>query len=207
MSLQQACQAVKAVLKAAEPRRGGSTGYTAYHVVQALRLLSQEPPVGRPRLQRELGIGEAAAKTLLSRLERLGLAEKVPGGRGHRASQAGIQYHAVLSRLIRFHRLRASPLGDSYALVTGVPEPVRDLVGVYHVRDYLVAEECRVSIIGGVEAGVPHYPGIPGGEAETLTAWDPGVERGVVVIVPRECLGKAYTGLLRLIMREYCGDT
>lgn len=207
MSHQQVCHSVRAVLTAAESRKGGSVGYTPYHVYRALHLLAKEPPLGRPRLQRELGIGEAAAKTLLSRLESLGLAVKAPGGRGHTATGKGGLYHRLLTDAIRYYRVRATPFGDAVAIVSPIPEPVRDLVGVYHVRDYLVAEECRTCIIGGVVGGVPQYPGVPEDERSGLDAWDPGVQEGLIVIVPSECLEKAYTGVARLIDREYCGDT
>jgi len=207
LNQQQACQSVKAVLTAAESKKGGSVGYTAYHVYRALQLLSGDSPVGRPRLQKELGIGEAAAKTLLSRLESLGLAEKAPGGKGHTATGKGREYYRLLSDSVRYYRVRATPLGDAYALVSPIPDPVRDLVEVYHVRDYLVAENCRVCIVGGVVNGVPQYPGVPEEERGSLSAWDPGVPRGLILVVPPDCFEKAYTGLLRLISEEYCGDT
>lgn len=194
-------------MNAAEARRGGSVGYSAYHVIEALRALSSGVPLGRPRLQSTLGIGEAAVKTLLSRLEELGLAEKVPQGRGHTATPSGANHYKAVSSALTYYRLRATPIGEAAAIASPILDPAVDLVGVYKVRDYLVAENCKVSIVGGVVDGVPHYPGVPEEERCSLTAWDPGIQRGLIVIVPLDCLKKAYTGLLKLIDKEYCGDT
>ncbi len=203
-SQREACQAVEAVLRAAESSRGGSVGYTPYHVYTALKLLSERDPLGRPRLQRLLGLGEAPVKTLLQRLEALGLAAKAGKGRGHTTTERGRRLYRRVEEVVRLYRVRATPLGEAIVIVTPLLEPVRDLVGVYRVRDYLVAENCRLCIIGGVDNGIPQYPGLPEEEAGELRGLDPGVTRGVIVVVPRECVEKAFTGVLRLVSAEYC---
>ncbi len=205
-SRSQACEALEAVLAAAEPRRGGAVGYTAYHVARALEALHGGPH-GRPRLVRLLGIGEAGAKTLLSRLQARGLVERAGGGRGYVLTTRGEAVLRALRGTVTVYRPRLDVLEEPAAIVSPLVEPPRDLTGVYSVRDYLVAMGCRTCLVGGVEAGVPRYPGVPQPIHGVLEAWDPGVPRGLVVIVPSRCLPRAYHAVLRLVADRACGVT
>jgi len=189
------------MLEAAEPHRGGLINYTAYHAYRLLEALHRGP-LGRPRIVRLLGLGEASAKTLLSRMRQLGLVERDPAGRGYTLTRAGREALGSLSRLVRIYKPRLGVFEDTTAIVVaGVPAP-RTLVDVYRVRDLLVMEGCREALIGGVEAGQPRYPGVPEELARFLEAWDPGVDQGLVIIAPGRCTPAAYTAALRLALEE-----
>ncbi len=202
LSLQRACQAVRAVLKAAEGVRGGSPAFNAYHIYRTLAILEKGGPVGRPTLARELGLGESPVKTLLQRLEDLGLAIKT--GRGHVLSDDGWRIIRSLRDVIIMGKAPRSPLGDSMFIASPLVRSPKNLVDVYNIRDYIVGEECRTTLIGGIESGVPHYPGAPIEAIENLRDWAPGIDEGVIVIVPEACIDKAFTGLVKLIRKEYC---
>ncbi len=201
-SQQQACQAVRAVLEAARPARGGAVGFTAYHAYRALEAIARNQPVGRPTLTRILGLGEAPVKTLLQRLCNQGLVEKTP--RGHRLTREGWGTLRALGEAVVMGDPPETPLGPSKYLATSLLDPPRSLVDVYRVRDYLVMENCRKALIGGVEDGSVFFPGTPGEVVAHLTEWSPSIERGLLLIVPEECTARAYTGLLRLIEARLC---
>jgi len=195
------CAAAEKILAAAEAHRGGLLNYTAYHAFRLLEALSRGP-LGRPRIVRLLGLGEASVKTLLSRMRQLGLVDRDPAGRGYILTRAGREALGSLSELIRIYKPRLGVFEDTTAIVVaGVPAP-RTLVDVYRVRDVLVMEGCREALIGGVEAGQPHYPGVPEELARFLEAWDPGVDKGLVIIAPGHCIPAAYTAALRIALGE-----
>ena len=198
----QACQAVKAVLEIAEEERGGTPKYNSFHVYKTLEILARGSPRGRPTLVRELSLGEAPVKTLLQRLEEKGLAVKT--SRGHTLTNTGWGTLRNIRELVVIADPPASPLEDPKALASPLVKPPKSLVEVYNIRDYIVREMCRISLIGGVESGVPHYPGAPEDVISQVTGWTPGIEDGVIIIVPGKCIDKAFTGLLKLILEEYC---
>ncbi len=209
------CGELGELARAAEPGPGGSAGYTLYHVLAALREAS-ERPVGRPYLERALGLSEASARSLIRRLRSMGLLE--PAGKaGHRATERG-------SRLASLHTLvletRAAgipgiPWRPVAVLATLAIDPPRSLVDVYRVRDYLVGEGCRETVIGGVESGSLRLPGIPEDQSQLrLELWriveeqlqrpqgSPGL---LLVVVPEHCRAQAYTALLKALL-DLCRD-
>lgn len=58
---------------------GPSTSFTVFHIFYALELMSQKP-LGRNRLAKELGVGDGAVRTIISRLRSADLIEASKGG-------------------------------------------------------------------------------------------------------------------------------
>ncbi len=207
------CEEVRLAREAAEPGPGGAAGYTIYHVVAVLAEASRGP-IGRPSIEKALGLGEASARTIIRRLRGLGLLR--PAGRsGHEATELGRRV-AQLLRLVRVETVpRPSPglplnRPVAVAYTTLVPPP-KDLTGVYMARDYLVFESCRTSIIGGVRGGRFHFPGLPGeleGAAASTVASVLGppdeLDEGLVVIVPGDCADKAFSAIVKMVA-DTCG--
>jgi len=200
-----ACRAIETILRAAEKHRGGLLNYTAYHAYKLLRELARGP-LGRPRIVKTVGVGEASAKTLIARMKSMGLVERDPGGRGYRLTVEGARVEGSLSRLLHVYKPPLGLFDDTTAIVVeGVPAP-GSLVDVYRVRDLLVMEGCREALIGGVRGGEARYPGVPEELSRFLEAWDPGVQDGLVIIVPGRCTPAAFTAALRLAL-DSCQGT
>ena len=70
-------QFVEGIAKQASP--GPSTTFKTSHIFYALAILSEEP-VGRNRLAKQLGVGEGAVRTIVSRLKQAGLIETAKEG-------------------------------------------------------------------------------------------------------------------------------
>lgn len=208
------CEEARLAREAAEPGRGGAAGYTIYHVVAVLAGAARSP-VGRPAIERSLGLGEASARTLLRRLRVLGLLK--PAGRsGHEATELGRRVAGLLG-VIRVARLPRSPEGLSLGgpiavLYTCLLSPPKGLTDVYRVRDYLVVESCKTSIVGGVAGGRVFFPGLPPDleEAAAAAAGALGhaddLGEGLIVIAPDSCADKAFSAMVKMI-DDACGNT
>ncbi len=101
------CILLKSLLEMARPRKGGTPTFTAYHAARALGLLEGER-MGRQRLARLLGLGEASTRTLLEIMSELGLVEKA--GRGFQTTGRGRELAATLSRVLKVHTGTANPI-------------------------------------------------------------------------------------------------
>jgi predicted transcriptional regulator len=64
---------------ASEKAPGPSTTFSMFHIYYALELLS-EKPIGRNRLAKELGVGEGAIRTIVSRLKEADLISTAKAG-------------------------------------------------------------------------------------------------------------------------------
>ncbi|MCE4624702.1 MAG: BlaI/MecI/CopY family transcriptional regulator [Desulfurococcales archaeon] len=202
-SPEQACRAARLISEAMRPERGGSPSYRAYHVIEALRLASRAP-VGRPYLSRRLGLGETPAKTLIGRLERLGLLKRTPKGR--HATPSALEILAALQKVVHVYPARLGLFnseGEILAIIE-VLDPPEDLTGVYQLRDYLVARGCRVSIIGGIHrGGSVSLPGVPEELASKVVDFVGGlggVNRGVIIAVPSPCIHPLYDAIIDMIL-------
>ncbi len=128
------------VLRVAGSRRGMTPGFTTYHVIKALDLLSRRR-LGRPTLGKELGLGDASTRTLLNRLREAGLV------RSHRPlgtelTELGREIlKAVRSRLEIVGSVSASDIcGECIAAAIIVREGIKYLsrLGVLRMRDLVV---------------------------------------------------------------------
>lgn len=193
-------------MKASSLRRGGSPGYTVYHTLLALRIL-RSTRVGRPQLERILGLTEASVRTLLRRLRELGLAEGHASG--HRLTSQGEALLDTLRDLVTLELPGLEDLGLSHAVVVPYLEPPSSLVDVYRIRDYAVRASCKSPIVvGGIEDGKPFFPGLPGELEERLSrallqVLPPGINRGVIMTSSSECLPSLMTAAIEAIL-ELC---
>lgn len=191
----------RTLLSLCTPVRGGSPGFTPYHVFEALRMLSREP-VGRVSLALRLGIGESSARTLIERLEAHGFIKRSRSG--VMVVGKGLELLESISRAITVFDVDLEGLnwGVSKLIVVWGFKPPRDLVGVFKIRDYIVAEGCREAIIGGFSNGTLSYPGMPEEVWRIVSAKIPGdALRGEAlhVIVPQAKLGEAFNGIIRML--------
>ncbi len=192
--------AARVLVRVASPVRGGSPGYSVFHVVRALEILSRGP-VGRVQLALELGVGEASSRTMLERLEGEGLVGK--GRWGAFVTDRGLEVLRAFRDSFRIYRVNVEGLGwgEASLIVFKAMKPPRDLVEVYSIRDYIVAEGCRESIIGGVVGGSTIYPGMPRELKQLLDKSIPGeaLEEGVThIIVKAGNEDRAISALIKL---------
>jgi len=191
------CEALRLAMEAVKPSRGGAPQATTLHLAVLLSHASRGP-LGRPRLATILGLGEAPTRTLLARARSLGLVDHGP--RGYTLTPKGARVLESLARNVKLEDTVEAPgLEDPIALIVEAPGPA-DLTGVYRARDYIVMEECRTVLVGRCAGGVVELPGAP-----MVAHVSECPEGALVVIVPRECAAKAFNGVLRLLLEEYCG--
>ncbi|MCE4616710.1 MAG: hypothetical protein F7C09_06610 [Aeropyrum sp.] len=198
------CRLLKEVIGLSSPRRGGAPTYRLYHVVKALEHSARQP-LGRHRISALLGLGEASTRTLMEWLIETGLALK--RGRGIEPSEKGLKLVKAMNKLLEIQENIASPIRGGVAVVVPTIDPPEDLTGVYKIRDYLVMEGCRISVIGGVKEGKPVFPGLEGELASTIyeAVEDLGIsDRALVIFIPRECLYNAYNAVARMVAEEVC---
>lgn len=208
------CGELEELARAAEPGPGGSAGYTVYHVIAALREATARP-VGRPYLEKVLGIGEASARSMIRRLRALGLLE--PAGKsGHRATEKGARLAGLQSLIAeaRATGIPGIPWSPVVILATPALEPPRSLVDVYRVRDYIVREGCGEALIGGVRGGILELPGVPGEEirvelwriVEEQLLRPLGSRNLLVVAAPERCKARVYAALVKAVIDRCRGS-
>jgi predicted transcriptional regulator len=200
--LAEACGLAEIVERISRPERGGHKAFHSGHVIRALRIL-REGPVGRPLLIRMLGLGEAATRTLLSRLEAEGLVE--PTGKGRVITPRGRRILQAIERLVLELDVPLRALGPNggRALVVRGLKPPYTIPEVIMIRDHLVMQGCRLCIIGGVEGGRVFFPGIESGVEGLDVSILAGVNRGVIIIAPRECGDRLLSAGISLVL-EHC---
>ena len=199
------CKYAEVLIEVSGPERGGAPGYTPYHVLEALKLLSMRP-MGRPALQKVLGLGEGSIKTMISKLREKGLVERA--GKGLRATSTGIKVAETLSTILSYTVFKEEVPGlwDEDTLIAWLicAKPPGNLTEVYRVRDYLVAEGCRVSLIGGAK-GLREYvlPGVPDYiRRPVVEVLEAAGAKGLIVLTPSSCKPKAVTALIKLLAME-----
>ncbi|MCE4610453.1 MAG: hypothetical protein F7B17_00590 [Desulfurococcales archaeon] len=202
---EEPCKLARVLVEVSEPERGGAPGFTPYHVLEALKLLSRKS-MGRPALQRALGLGEGSVKTMVAKLREKGMVERV--GKGLKVTSAGARVAEVLTAILTYTIFKEEVPGlwEEDTLITCLscaPAP-RNLTEVYKVRDYLVAEGCRVSLVGGavgpgyyVLPGVPDYIG-----RHVVDVLDAIRARGLVVLTPASCTPQTVSAILKLLAFE-----
>ncbi len=180
--------------------RGGSPSYSLYHVYMALKLIA-EGPRGRPSLVRDLGLGEASARTLLKRLKSADLL--VQGQKGSILSSEGRRLLELLSRIVRVSRVQDPVWGGGYVVYTDAVNPPVDMVSIYRIRDYLVMHGCREAVIGGLIGGSPRFPGLPDGLADMIAGILPSLGDGLVLLVPEDCFPHVFDAVVDLVI-DHC---
>ena len=196
---------MRALRRVVATERGGTPGYSEWHVLEALKRMSSEP-VGRLSLSSVLGIGEASARTLLTRLEEEGLVKAV--GRGRTLSERGREVLEALGAVLETRRCSIQGLaGFEECVEAAFPySPPTELTQVYEVRDLLVSRGCRTSLIGFWREGDAGFPGMP---PEILSLVRGAVQfpqagEGVILVVPSRCEPQLVGALAELALRA-CG--
>jgi len=195
------CDAARRILEVARPEKGGAPGFRAHHVLQALSLVASEPGIGRPRLQHVLGIGEAATRTLITRLVEAGLAAKAP--RGVKPTSRGLEVVEALTSALREEPLIdviAEEWGRGTAVILALTPP-DTLTRVYEIRDYIVEEGCRTAVVGGLQRGSLILPGAPEYVRERVeqALASPLQGDATLIIVPERCRDSAVNAAIRII--------
>lgn len=141
-----------------EEIKGPIPSFTASHILKAIILLDRRN-VGRKALAKELGIGEGAVRTMLSRMKESGLIQSER--RGCRLSEYGLKVYERLSSILKvFYGLKvdyAKPYNVAILLKGGARLVKRGL------------EERDHAIIGGAEGASLFI--VKGGDI-----WMPGLE-------------------------------
>ena len=133
-------------------------GYSFYHAVKLLDLLSVKGPLGRALISRELGIGEGSSRSLVRCLRSSGLIETDPVGGSYLTDKG----HGVLTKwrgiitgsICVKERLDPSPW-DLISL-TCIHESRSGEVlakGILNIRDMIVRSGCLGALIMGVRGG------------------------------------------------------
>ncbi|MEM3948859.1 MAG: DUF4443 domain-containing protein [Zestosphaera sp.] len=91
---------IRLLLRIAEERGGVKPGFSPYHVFRVLDMLHRHSVCGRHELMKELGLGEASIKTLISRLKEAGLVE-TSRPHGTKLTETGKELATKLKRLIK----------------------------------------------------------------------------------------------------------
>lgn len=195
------CELLEAVSRIVRPVRGGEPGYGIVHVMKALRLASRRP-VGRPLLQRELGIGESSVKTLIRRLLEEGLV--------NRGVKGGIVLSESAKRLLEdlydnVESFEVSLWGETWEafILKGVNPPV-NLTEVYSLRDYIVERGCRVAVVGGYSGGKVSFPGVTAREHQDIADAISGSVKSLslpslILLTPGQCREKALEAVISLL--------
>ncbi|MGC9071373.1 MAG: hypothetical protein ACP5HK_01550 [Acidilobus sp.] len=198
----EACEAIRALRRVAATERGGAPAYSEWHVIEALRIMSKGA-VGRLSLSSELGIGEASARTLLTRLEEEGLVKAV--GRGKSLTDRGVRVLRQLEDLLSVTACSIKDLSgfEECLKATFIGNPPVDLTQVYDLRDLLVARGCKTSLIGywrGEEVG---FPGMPQGILDLVlrSISLPAEGVGGIIVVPSSCWQQLVGALAELTLR------
>ena len=207
--LKEICDSVNIILDATEPKKGGLTAYSVYHILKTLSLM-KERPVGRPYLERILGIGEASVRTLLKRLRDLGLIEKTRNG--HVLTEKGDNVITKIDNIIKIKNIGQIFETDknNYIIVIYNLNPPKNLVEVYKVRDYLVMHGCRFPLVlGGFEEDKIYLPGVPDRFSLKILKLVKNtidlVNRGVLMIITEECLEKGLSASLN-VLKDFCDN-
>lgn len=153
---------IRLLLKMAEERGGVKPGFSPYHVFKALESLHPSNVCGRHELMKELKLGEASVKTLISRLKEAGLVE-TSRPHGTRLTETGRELAAKLKQLVKLITdLELSEvcvncsvsgliLSNGYSYVVSVG-------GVIPFRDLVVREGADGVLIITCSGGTPYLP-------------------------------------------------
>ncbi|GAY26088.1 conserved hypothetical protein [Desulfurococcaceae archaeon AG1] len=133
-------------------------GYSFYHAVKLLDLLSIKGPLGRALISRELGIGEGSSRSLVRCLRSSGLIETDPVG-GSYLTDKGYEVLArwrgiITGSICVKERLDPSPW--DLISVSCLHESRSGEVlakGILNIRDTIVRSGCLGAMIIGVKGG------------------------------------------------------
>ncbi|GEM_PF-317757 len=209
------------VLRVAESRRGVAPAFTTYHVIKALDLLSRRR-LGRPTLGKELGLGDASTRTLLSRLREAGLVRSYRP-LGTELTELGREVlKAVRSRIKIVGKVSTAGVCErcvaSAVIVKGGIKYLSRL-GVLGMRDLIVKSGADGALILKCAGGKVMMPTTEG-DVEFSGALlkdiisKASLEDGDVIVVPlcrdgseSACLSYAVNAIVKLLCSGDCSGT
>ncbi|MEM2203652.1 MAG: hypothetical protein QXI22_04765 [Sulfolobales archaeon] len=131
-------------------------GYSFYHAVKLLDLLSIKGPLGRALISRELGIGEGSSRSLVRCLRSSGLIETDPVG-GSYLTDKGYRVLAKWRSIITGSvcvKERLDPSPWDLSSISCIHESRSSEVlakGILNIRDMIVRSGCLGALIIGVK--------------------------------------------------------
>ncbi len=133
-------------------------GYSLYHMIKLLDLLSTKGPLGRALISRELGIGEGSSRSLVKCLRSMGLIETDPVGGSYLTNEGR-------EALERWRKI----ITNSACVEEKLDPSPWDLVsiscihssrsgevlskGILNIRDAIVRRGCLGALIMGISGG------------------------------------------------------
>lgn len=142
---------------AVKPRRGVSPSFKPYHVLKALITLYSKGPLGRKALSKELKIGEASVRTLISRLREKELINVSLAGGAYLTEHGLNIMRNIMEKLIYLKPINIEKLNllklAQYAYIAIIREGCRVRPSVIKLRDKLVRYGAEAAIIMCVRDG------------------------------------------------------
>lgn len=142
---------------AVKPRRGVSPSFKPYHVLKALITLYSKGPLGRKALSKELKIGEASVRTLISRLREKELINVSLAGGAYLTEHGLNIMRNIMEKLIYLKPINIEKLNllklAQYAYIAIIRGGCRVRPSVIKLRDKLVRYGAEAAIIMCVRDG------------------------------------------------------
>ncbi|MDP8002603.1 MAG: hypothetical protein ACP5I6_02735 [Caldisphaera sp.] len=198
---QQDCEAVGQIINLIKPEKGGSPAFNAYHVIETLKILKNKH-VGRPYLSQYFNLGEASIKTLFKRLKYQGLITQI--GRYNILTDKGnFVLNQIESKLNLFEsKLKIENLENCLILILHM-DPPKDLTSIHGIRDEIIANNCKLVVVGFIDNNLIGFPGLPDELQDELIncskQYTANVNRGVIIITPKYCLQSIYSFFIFMV--------
>lgn len=142
---------------AVKPRRGVSPSFKPHHVLKALITLYSKGPLGRKALSKELKIGEASVRTLISRLREKELINVSLAGGAYLTEHGLNIMRNIMEKLIYLKPINIEKLNllklAQYAYIAIIRGGCRVRPSVIKLRDKLVRYGAEAALIMCVRDG------------------------------------------------------
>jgi len=138
-----------------KPRKGVLPSFRPHHVLKAFIALYNKGPLGRKALSRELKIGEASARTLISRLKEKGLVDVSLAGGAYLTEHGLNIIKNIIEKLVYLKPIDVDELNllklAQYAHIALIREGCKVKPRTVELRDKLVRYGAKAALILCVE--------------------------------------------------------
>lgn len=160
---------------AVKPRKGVLPSFKPYHVLKALIMLYNKGPLGRKALSRELKIGEASTRTLISRLKEKKLVNVSLAGGAYLTEHGLNIMRDIMKKLVYLKPINTEELSflklAQYAYIALIRRGCKVKPRVIELRDKLVRYGAEAALIMCVEDGeLVLEPGRAGRISENISS-------------------------------------